>query len=388
MIFEWLEDMVDEGLISEKTAEAIYKDCDSLIKEGSVAGEVTERAAKRAKDLEELGKMTTNLINLAVGGGAGMLGFSAVGGLLNKLKANSVAQELVKNRELIGMAFAPNKEKAEARYTELATVAPSVAADLSLSEKILKGKVNSGFSSQDYQGLAMIQSTYSADNPALKPAAADAMSMSMSKSAGLQDMIADEKLGEIVFDCYKMTSESGIFKEAAGMFPNKGDFLKYVGALTFATSIPALLSTATGAVKHFHGKKMQAQMEKDLETSFDLAIKKSRPEDPIRSENREKVKDAFKALAHFAPNVALQPEAARSFMNRMVSYDQGLMTSDLKDLTQIESNIRSGVGPSDFAQGFGAASKALGVAPIAQEAVKQTMRDIATAEAASSVAVM
>jgi hypothetical protein len=200
----------------------------------------------------------------------------------------------------------------------------------------------------------------------------------LNKSAGVEDHISSHKMGEIAADCYLMTSESGIFKEAAGMFPNKGDFLKYVGALTFATSVPALLSAASGAVKHMHGKKMQAKMEEDLKDSFSEAYKRSKDTDPMKMHGKAESEKAFKTLTHFAPNVAVDPEATRGYLNRVLEMDRGLMSSDLKDLTQIESNIRNATGPSDFATGFGAASKALGVAPIAQEAVKQTMKDIQT----------
>ena len=63
-------------------------------------------------------------------------------------------------------------------------------------------------------------------------------------------------------------------------------------------------------------------------------------------------------LVHFAPHVAAEPTAARTFMKKLVEYESGPNAADLKDLTDIEQNmVGVSTGPSAFAESM----KTLGV---------------------------
>ena len=139
-----------------------------------------------------------------------------------------------------------------------------------------------------------------------------------------------------------------------------GKLLHSVGLLT---GIPLAAGIGLGGFKHMENKLEQKKLQKKLEASFDAAMKsKDTAGETLRS-NRADAREAFNTLAHFAPHVAAQPTAARSFMSKMVDIGGAgahLTTDEIKTLAQTQELIRKGkVQP--FAEGFGAGVSSMGL---------------------------
>ena len=152
-----------------------------------------------------------------------------------------------------------------------------------------------------------------------------------------------------------------------------GKLLKNVGILG---SVALLGGLGTGAAKHLISMRDQKQLEKGLRSSFDAAMKMSPAEKEPLHDNPAKSRQAFDTLAHFAPHVAVQPAAARAFMNRLIHYDMALQATDVKDLSEIERNLAQARGDHPpFIAGFGAGVDAFGLSQAAGQSYKNVLSE-------------
>jgi hypothetical protein len=65
-------------------------------------------------------------------------------------------------------------------------------------------------------------------------------------------------------------------------------------------------------------------------------------------------------------------QAARSFMNKIVSYDQGIDAGTIKELSEITKNLSSTTSVSPFLSGFGVGASLTGL----HKAVSGAMEDV------------
>ena len=136
---------------------------------------------------------------------------------------------------------------------------------------------------------------------------------------------------------------------------------KYLAVLS---AIPVLASITTGAINTGMAKLKQRELKKGLEDSFSKALGASDPDREPLLHNKEKARQAFATLSHFAPHVALDPHAARAFMNKIVSYDQGVDAGTVKELSEITKNLSSSQSVSPFVSGFAVGANIVGMPKI------------------------
>jgi len=96
-------------------------------------------------------------------------------------------------------------------------------------------------------------------------------------------------------------------------------------------------------------------MKRKLSASFEAAMgSKDEVGTTLRSEKAQ-AREAFDTLSHFAPGVASQPTAAKSFMSKMISIGGAgahLTTDEVKSLAHTQDFINKGK-LSPFSEGFG-----------------------------------
>ncbi len=340
MQLSWLEQLVKEGHVSQKARAAIYRDCSTLLKTSSIVG-------KTHAEYVEMGTKVMNTIApylpMAVGGlitGA----TASVLGRRHAAKSLATSQsEVNKTRSILlqNPEFSEHREKAEARFNELVKIAPTVARNPELALRILKDKLTSGFSSQDVQNLALIQAAYTPD-----------MTRQLKLTETTKKASA-ERAGESLATVVCMCKEAGINLKTLGRAATN--------ALVM-TTIPLLGGVGVGAVKHLASKNDKKKLNERLNSSFEEALKLSDPDKDGLHENKELARQAFQVLAHFSPHVALEPNAAKGFMKKLVAWSgQGPQVEDIKSLTEIERNVRQSSGGSPFFEGLASGSKALGL---------------------------
>ena len=163
---------------------------------------------------------------------------------------------------------------------------------------------------------------------------------------------------------------------AVGRSIEPGDVGKLLKSVGILGSVALLGGIGSGAAKHLIGIRDKNQLEKGLRSSFDAAMKMSPADKEPLHDNPAKSRQAFDTLAHFAPHVAVQPSAARAFMNRLIHYDMALQATDVKDLSEIERNLAQARGDHPpFIAGFGAGVDALGLSQAAGQAYKNVLSE-------------
>lgn len=270
-----------------------------------------------------------------------VIGGLGLGGayLHGKLVAHKDKTQVLKNRQAVVGGFEDPKDqaKAEARFDEIAELAPSAAKSTSFMKKMVTDRLHVGLSSEDAQRLAILESNAKPRQSTLIP-----------KVASIRPRVA----GEIYADIYLTV------KTAAPSMKWLGDKLSGNTAKMLALfTLPGLsMAAAGGAAKMVSDKLDRKKLENQLEQAFQKAMDSSDPDkEPLKS-NPEKARQAFQAMAHFAPHVAVQPDAARAFMSKIVAYDQGINVGDIRDLSEIEKNISSTSPSKPFLQGFAQAT--------------------------------
>ena len=288
-----------------------------------------------------------NIVNWGVS--AGLLGAGA--GMFSAIKAK-MEQGSVR-RHIVNMGksfksdpmFSDNADKAKARLYEIARVAPHVTLNTELTKSIIKSKLHNGLTDEDKQNLVMIQAQYHQDP----------------KVSGYMPKVASAQLGEILADAI-MVKEAGF-----------SDSMKTYGALAM---LPIASGIIGGAINMGLAHLKQKSIKEGLEKSFVKALSLSDMDKEPLMQNKDKAREAFATLARFAPQVALDPQAARAFMNKIVSYDQGIDVSSVKELSEISKNLNASNQVSPFGEGFATTAKFIGAPKIMATGMTASSADV------------
>lgn len=292
--------------------------------DAKIAGIVAEYQKLSEESKKKIMELVNGLAGMAMMGGA----YGIYNGIKAKMNQINVKENISKlNASLDADASFKNKdeiEKAKARLYEIARVAPHVTLNHELVKSLIKKRLHTGLSLEDKQLLAIMQNQFHQGN--------------------LNSFIPQmpmAKVGSILADV-------AIIKEAAvpSGFKNTA---KYLGVLS---AIPVLSALTTGAINQGLSTLKQRKLKENLEESFSKAIGMSDPDREPLLQNKEKARQAFSTLTHFAPHVALDPQAARAFMNKIVSYDQGVDAGTVKELSEITKNLSHGSSEHPFVSGF------------------------------------
>lgn len=347
MQFLWLEKLANEGKIRPHICDEIYKDCSEVL--GKFAQE----------------DPSSKVVPMLAAAFAGPMGKIILDKYTQIRTDKSLVRGIEDSREQVLSKWSGNNpdfqgdpQKALARFKEIEEIAPRVAAQPALATQIIKTTLNSGFTGRDIQSLAKIQASMDADHTA--PAR---VMEKLEKFRAKQSPMSQAKTAADVMDILKMSGarmswEDRSEKTAATKFDVGTDLLKTVGVLAGAQ---ALLSAGAGAASYAKEKLHQAKLKKKLDASFEAALRQSDPNREPLLANKDKARLAFETMAHFAPQAAVDPSAARAFMSRMVSMDVGVNTGAIKELSEINRNLtQGGFNRPTFSSGFTAGFKELG----------------------------
>lgn len=363
MRFTWIDDFVKEGKIRPEIATKIDEDVDEVVKIASVPSELP-------KFKQFLERFVQPILSSMAGTAAGSYIGYTVAKTMDRAEDKAQAQALLKNREVItsAMPIKDDKEKAGVRFDEIANIAPSVAAHPALSQRLVKDRLNSGLTDKDVDNLASLQATYVANKV---PQRVESI---LEKSSSIRPEI----LGNIMADVYLTVIPE--FEKIASKGQIVGKLIDWpaakrlLGTFGMYTAGGLAASAIGGGIRSLMDKMDKKKLKENLEKSFQMALERSNPErEPLR-DNPDKARQAFESLVHFSPSVAVQPDAARAFMSRIVSYDQGLTTGDVRDLSEIEKNLANSAKPSPFVEGFQQAALATGLSKVVPKAIEEAAK--------------
>lgn len=350
-----VEKMASEGQIRPEAKAAIYADCSRLIK-----------LATEGQQLP-IPQNVQRVIDFGVGFTSNMMVNTAWRKLMQARGLNKTVESIDKSRTgiLADPAFSEYAAKADQRFTELAKVAPTVAANPARAKAIISRTLHTGFTNEDMNHLAILQAIHTAGDPDY----ATKVDRKMSKKASA------ERLGEMYADVLCLVKEAGIAKTAAGIsVGTAGQILKH---MALVSSIPLLAGVGQGLAAEYAASRDSRRMAERLRNSYNEALRLSDKED-LNRRSGASLKDhpadslrIFQALAHFAPHVAAQPDAAKSFMARIIENGQAVDTAEVKQLTDIEKNLASAGSRSPFFEGFSKGVSNLGLG----EGIRSTLKD-------------
>ena len=345
MRLSWLDQMVDQGRLSKTAQARIYGHCSELVKEAESDLDAGRRIMSYITPFIYPALLT------AVPIGASLL--------VNRHrknkneKAHTEGQQRTMSSLLTDPAFQDHQQLAMQRFNEVASIAPTVVANQPLLTAILKKKLHTGFSHDDIAGLAKIQATYSpnfADQEALR-AKVPTMSAMSANQPRMMKAASDELVGRVTANNYLLLKEAGIFT---------GDNAKFIGNAIRQTAAAAAVSGAValgaGLINAGVAQRDKRLQQQQLASSFSRAMDLNHPGTDLLNANPMKAREVFDSLVHFAPHVALQPMAARTFMNKVMeadTHDRGALdTTDIKSLAEIERNLSGSGGGNAFLKGF------------------------------------
>lgn len=379
MQFTWLEKMASDGDIRPEAKARIYADCSALLKTGGLGSQFTRPTDAQALAAAKQVAQTVGVLGLYFGGKA----------YLKNEKLNKTVDGIRDARAgiLADPAFEGHIEKADARFTELAKVAPTIAADKKKARDLVGRALHTGFSNEDMNHLAVLQAVYTAADPTY----ASQVDSKMQKKASA------ERVGEMYADVVGILKEAGIFAGMSEGIRRGLDATKQVSGgirsstvgqalrnVALVSSIPLLAGLGHGVVNHISAKRDSREMAKKLRTSFDEAMRRDQRADPSETrgvslnDNPSEAYRAFETLVHFAPHVALHPDSARSFMIRAMGNAQHIELPDVKQLTEIERNLAGASQQSPFASGFTQAAGAFGLGEGLRSAIKDSTEPLRT----------
>lgn len=370
MQYSWLENMTKEGSVRKEARDLIYKDCSLLLdKLGSAATE--HLAATRAASAASTAAVKAQIKNLekyigpAIAGSVIGLTLASVGGVASsiygRIADRAALNSLLKTRADIANSpeVGINKEKANARFDDLVKYAPRVAAMPNLAKTIVIRSLHSGFTDRDVQYLTTLQASYSNDNKEPGKKFKD-YSAKLSKTSAVKSA---ETLADVL--CIMKTADA-----------KKGVMGPLFHSIAALTSAHILLGAGVGAVNTIRKGMESKELEKELSKSFAEAMKQSDPtREPLHA-NKDKALMAFQALAHFSPAVATQPSAARAFMNSMISHDLGVPIGSIKEISDIEKNLRGSKGMHPFIEGFGKSIETTGAGSSFRTAIEGSLKSV------------
>lgn len=277
----------------------------------------------------ELTKALEAIVGIAAAGGA----YKLIGAAKDALERRSVRNHIVDMGKSFSTDadpfFKDNAQKAKARLYEIARVAPHVTMNTDITRSLIRSKIDTGLSDDDKLKLTFLQSQYHASP----------------ETGSYMPKLAGEIMADVV-----------MIKESAMNMDGLKSVAKYVGALSL---LPLTTGIVGGLVNKGSSMMAQRDLKQGLEESFMKAMSLSDKDKEPLHQNKQKARDAFSTLVRFAPNVALDPQAARSFMNKIVSYDT-LDMSTVKELSEINKNLSQSQGPTPFATGFSVVSTMTG----------------------------
>lgn len=372
MRFPWLDKMVEDGLLTKEASDRIETDCSQITKEAGSGKQITSALEQLVKKLQALNNqyakaqkvvapsfaermsasMATTLGSVIPAGIAGAVGAHLVH--KGQLAGSESKLQEVKESVIGSDRFTDDKTKAkaEARFNELASIAPHVAMNLPLAQKIVEHKLQKGFSDDDFQNLAKMQQKYTPD--------LGKQLDYIPKQAGL----SEEKVGEILADVYQIT------KIAAPK-----DLATSIKRVLALSSIPILGGIGVGLANAYIAHRDEKELGKKLEDSYRKALAADNDQGEMLRGKKDRAREAFQALTHFAPQVAAEPSAANAFMAKMVAYDQGFNVSDIKELSEIQRNLHQIAPPLPHAiTGFVGGTKSLGLSKAVEEGMSAAGR--------------
>ena len=386
MQYSWLEKMVKEGQVRPSVRDSIYASCSDVLTKAASAGQYEEFFKKHFKVPADfpgtahqwiqgsnpiLHQAMAILSTVGIAGGAAAY-YAAKTGLSDSQDIKAI----IANRQVVlsDPAVERYKEKASARFDEIVKVAPKVATQKELVKRLVIDRLHSGFTANDYQNLAGIQASYA-------PKSKDTARVSgkyeaKTKTAGM----SAEASGRICADVVLLLKDAGLDKVAAAAAPAAGGVFDSIKRILTTMGVVSGVGVLTGlgagtvnAVSHAMG---EAKLRENLKKSYDEALRRSDPNREPLHANKDKARQAFETLVHFAPHVAVEPSAARAFMNAIVSSDQGTHISHVKDLADVERNLRATQGSNPFLEGLRSGAEAVGLGGAMSGAMKDVMRPV------------
>lgn len=364
MQYAFLEKLAADGHISASDKDHIYGTCEEIL--SKVAFKNPFGKSKPSwKDVGEAwadqGKLLTRLLLPAglIGGGSYLASKGLAVGEAKKI--NSCKMNLLQHPD-----FSAHPEKAEARFDEVVKLAPAVAAKPELALRLVRNSLHSGFTNEDVQRLAQLQATYE-KNLFTASSSSESVQKALSKKAS---SLSSQDAGRIAATLVQILAEAGLgdLKKTAALpwkrsgFDKATNIAKQVlttGAIV--SGFGALVGLGTGAINQAADIYKSKQKDLKLRASFMEAMKRSDPgREPLHA-NPEKALQAFQTLTHFAPHVAADPEAARAFMLNLISMDQGVQVGAIKDLSEIEKNLKTVRSENPFLKGFQVGAETAGM---------------------------
>jgi len=352
MRLDWVDDWVERGLLTKEAGERVNAYTTDFVKEATKVDTSMELAKKIAPWV------------------VGVLG---IGGMAvwDKIEDYKDKKKILENQSTIIDMFQQQKDrdKAKARFEELVRVSPTAAANMNLAKNLVQTRLHSGLSTDDHQRLALLEA-HAKKNRNYKG------QTYLAKTGSAEGGVSPKAMSDMLADVYVISKTAGVKDSVFKLLSNKTikDWAIGIGLITSASLTASAIG---GGVRSYNEYKDKKKLEADLERSFTIAIERSDPEkEPLR-DNPEKARQAFQALAHFSPRVATQPDAARSFMSRIVSYDQGINAGDIRDLTEIEKNLLNSVKENPFVAGFKDVARGTALTPLFQYGVQESSKPFA-----------
>jgi hypothetical protein len=331
MKITWVEKLAKTGLISDKVKLDIYTDVQKLANE--------EESAAEAAFHKYIG-------GPAILGGLFWAGGKALQPFLDKHEA----KKLEASRNSLGERY--NKQdlqKAQARFDEVIRISPSLAKHPDKMDSLIKSRLNTGLTSDDMLKLVPVEVALKQE-PFKGQEKRAGHNPNFAKLAGeyCADSIAllTDRVG---VDYMRSAVDEGFSKEAKGTQV----FSQNVKNLLALGSMSLLMGAGAGAAQSLAATIKNRKLSNQIKDSFNKAMEmdKKDPDGGHLSQDKAKALQAFKTLTHFAPQVAAEPMAAKTFMKKMVQMND-LQSSDVKDLTDIRRNIMQSTEGSPFMHGF------------------------------------
>lgn len=357
MQYAFLEKLAKDGDITKSDRADIYNTCSGILTKA--AGFQSPISGKKGwelfrKDLVEL------LPYAALAGGVygAKKTTEGLASLAEIRKMEAIKAEIMRSHEAEGY-----HDKAEARFDEIVSIAPRIGTMPELAKRLVRDRLHSGFTSDEIQRMAQIQATYS-------PNSNDAERM-QKKLLKKKASIPSEDLGRIAANVVKIMAEAGLGTstavKVAGLFGRtpmeKATTVAKNVLMTGAilSGFGTLVGLGAGTVNQSISAIKNEDRKRKLKLSFLEAMRRSDPSiEPLHA-NRDKAVYAFNTLTHFSPHVASDPEAARAFMLNLVNMDQGVQTNTIKELSEIEKNLKMCKPENPFLKGFGAGADMFGM---------------------------
>ena len=355
MKISWIENMVKLGSVSPQARDSIYRDCQQLLKVASQDGPIPIPVSIVTPEISRDKRIQMLTQQFAP---QGLMLFAKA--LMNHQGALNDAKAMAQNRSSIAdnPDYKGNTEKAFARFDEIAELAPSVAANGPVVKSLVGKRLHEGFSERDVTNLAMLQA---AQMPSLK-----AQSKQRTMYARQISKTSAARMGEMYADVYTLGKTASIGKDASSLW----NALKTTALIS---SVPILAGVGTGIVQKMMAQKSKEDLEKTLNNSFAQALRLSDPNTEALHANKDKARQAFKTLVHFAPHVATEPVAAKAFMSKLIEYD-GVDISSIKELSEIEKNLAQVSKDPTFMQGFRSGAEATGLQKVVSGGVTEALR--------------